>query len=151
MRGRGGRGRGSGRGRGGRRGGKRGGGLNVAGGGEGNKNTPEDPNVVMVQPLTAAQRRRINAYNKMLNATVPNLDGMYPLANFGPPPSSSESAPTLSKRPRKAAKLSDGSEAYLVPSAEDLEKAEEIRKQKAEQRALKRAGNVSNPGRAAKR
>jgi hypothetical protein len=104
----------------------------------------------MVQPLTAAQRRRIDAYNKMLNATVPNLDGMYPLANFGSPPSSSESAPTLSKRPRKAAKLSDGSEAYLVPSAEDLEKGEEIRKQKAEQRALKRAGNVLNPGRAAK-
>jgi hypothetical protein len=85
----------------------------------------------------------------MLNDITPNLDGMYPLANFGPPPS--PSAPVLSKRPRKAAKLSDGSAAYLVPSTEDLEKLEEIRKQKSEQRALKRAGNVSNPGRVAKR
>jgi len=74
---------------------------------------------------------------------------MYPLANFSPPPSSS--APILSKRPRKASTLGDGSSAYLVPSAEDLEKAEEIRKQKAAQRALKWAGNVANPGRVAKR
>ena len=56
-------------------------------------------------------------------------------------------APVLSKHPRKAAKLSDGSAGYPVPSTEDLEKLEEIRKQKSEQRALKWAGNVSNPGR----
>jgi len=153
-RGRGGRGRGKGKGKGsgGKRGGRQGGGLKVGGeGGDPNdENVPAgDPDVVQIHPLTAAQRREIANYNKMLQNVTPNLDGMYPLANFGPPPSSS--VPILSKRPRKAATLGDGSAAYLAPSAEDLEKAEEIRRQKAAQRALKRAGNAANPGRVAKR
>jgi hypothetical protein len=86
----------------------------------------------------------------MLKNVTPNLDGHYPLANFGPPPSDSGTA-LGSKRPRKASKLGDGSTAYLVPSAEELERAEEARKQKAAQRALKRGGNVPDTGRVAKR
>jgi hypothetical protein len=155
-RGRGGRGRGGrgrGRGRGGGRGGQRGGGLGAEGegGGQNDENIPAgDPDVVQIQPLTSAQRRQIAAYNKMLKNVTPNLDGLYPLANFGPPPSDSE--PALgSKRSRKASKLGDGSAAYLVPSAEELQEAEEARKEKAAQRALKRGGNVPATGRAAKR
>jgi len=125
-------------------------------GGEGrdpnDENAPAgDPDVVQVRLPTAAQHHQITAYNKMLQNVIPNVipnvDGMYPLANFGPPPPSSE--PILSKHPRKASRLGDGSAAYLVPSAEDLEKAEEIRKEKAAQQALKWAGNVANPGRVA--
>jgi len=146
-------GRGRGRGHGGGRGGQRGGGLGTGGegGGQNDENIPAgDPDVVQVQPLTATQRRQIAAYNKMLKNVTPNLDGLYPLANFGPPPPDSE--PTLgSKRSRKASKLGDSTAAYLVPSAEELEEAEEARKQKAAQRALKRGGNVPATGRAAKR
>ena len=86
----------------------------------------------------------------MLKNVTPNLDGLYPLANFGPPPSDSE--PALgSKRSRKASKLGDSSTAYLVPSAEELAEAEEARKEKAAQQALKRGGNVPTTGRTAKR
>jgi hypothetical protein len=149
--GRGGRGRGKGKGKGsgGKRGGWQGEGLKVGGeGGDPNdKNIPAgDPDVVQIRPLTAAQRRQIANYNKMLQNVTPNLDGMYPLANFGPPPSSS--VPILSKCPRKVATLGDGSAAYLAPSAEDLEKAEEIRRQKAVQWALKRAGRKCGKPRA---
>ena len=68
----------------------------------------------------------------MLKNITLNLDGLYPLANFGPPPSDSE--PTLeSKCSCKESKLGDGTAAYLTPSAEQLEEAEEARKQKAAQ------------------
>ena len=86
----------------------------------------------------------------MLKNVTPNLDGLYPLTNFGPPPS--DSKPVLgSKRSRKASKLGDGSTAYLVPSAEELVEAEEARKEKVAQRALKQGGNVPTMGCAAKR
>ncbi|KIM44283.1 hypothetical protein M413DRAFT_9431 [Hebeloma cylindrosporum] len=154
--GRGGRQRSGGRGgrqRGGRRGGRQRGGSRVVGEGvgENDENVPAGgPNVTQVQPFTAAQRRKADAYNNMLKNVTPNLDGLYPLANFGPPPT--DSVPAVgTKRSRKASKLSDGTAAYLVPSAEELEKAEEVRKQKAAQRALKRGGNMLDTGRGAKR
>lgn len=147
------KGKGKGKGSSGKRGGQQGRGSRVGGeGGDPNdENVPtEDPDVVQVHLLTAAQCHQITGYNKMLQNILPNIDGMYPLMNFGPPPSESSSVPNLSKCPHKASKLGDGSAAYLVPSTEDLEIAEEIRKQKAVQQALKQAANVVNPGHVAK-
>lgn len=109
------------------------------GGDQNDENIPGDPDIVQVHPPTAAQRCQIAAYNKILKNVTPNLDGLYPLMNFGPPPPDAEPLLGL-KRSCKVSKLGDRTTAYCVPSADELKEAEEARKQEATQRALKWGG-----------